>query len=248
MRPIPGKPSSTLASTLFALLLAPACGESGGSGDATTEPTTAGSTITEETSEATTEPTTAATVTSEATTTATAGETTSATNETTGETTGGSTIEEDCAAYCDKTQACMARRPDPGCASACAAELGFDEGECLDATQAYLQCLAGSTCEDLMGLIDPDLPWPCDDLNDVFESLCFPGTCGAAFGGDVEGTVCSAEILCPDEPTKTMECDQDECVCSIDGVPTGVTCPAMGVCATHEALPDKASECCGFSV
>jgi hypothetical protein len=228
--------NSTLAWTLFALLLTPACG---GTGDATTGPTTDGPAMTEGTSEATTEPTT----------TAATGETTSATSEpeTTGETTGGSTIEEDCAAYCDKTQACMVEPADPGCASSCAAELGFDAGECLDATQAYLQCLAGSTCEELMGLVDPDLPWPCEALNEAFETLCFPETCGAAFGGNVDGTECSAEILCPDEPTKTMECDQNECVCSIDGVPTGETCPAMGVCAAPEVLPDKASECCGFS-
>lgn len=257
----------------MALVLALGCGDdkspsTGGGTDESTGGTSGGTTqTTEPTSTSgttddsgtmggtqTTAPTSTSTTTSTTTeeTTRTAAPETSGpetTGETGGSTTGGGDgmIDDDCAAACDKFTECQLG-PDPAmCVPSCVDDLGGAQGECVPATEAYLQCIGSMTCDQLVAFFEDMDPGPCADELQAFGTACQNGgDCSVGQGSNPQGTECSFSVQCPGDPLLEMTCDKNECVCMIDGMQAGDPCPAENICKMEAALADKADACCGF--
>lgn len=231
-------------------------GTSGGTTTQTTDPTsTSGTTDNSGTmgGTQTTDPTstsTTTTTTEGATTSTTEPLTTGSSGETSvGSSTGGGNgmIDDDCMAACDKFTECQLG-PDPAmCVPSCLEDLGGAAGECVPATEAYLQCIGSMTCEEVVDFFMNMNPGPCAEELQAFGTACQGGgDCSVGQGSNPQGTECSFSVQCPDEPLLEMQCDKNECVCMIDGMQAGDPCPAENICKMEAALADKANECCGF--
>jgi hypothetical protein len=133
------------------------------------------------------------------------------------------------------------------CVPSCVDDLGGAEGECLPATEAYLQCIGTLTCEQAIDFLMNGNPGPCAEQVAEFDQLCEAGSeCSIGQGGNPQETECSIDIQCMGEPSLEMQCNQQECVCLIDGMQEGGPCPAEMICKNSDALLDKAEQCCGF--
>jgi hypothetical protein len=205
-------------------------------GTQTTDPTSTSTTTT------TTEGMTSGTATTEPLTTGTSTETSIGSS-----TGGGGGLEEQCGVACDKFIECQVG-PDPNtCAQDCLMNFGDDEGACLAANGAMLECLGTMTCEQVIDFFQNDNPGPCAEQFGAVEMECQGQACEGSQGGNPQGTECSISVQCPGDPLLEMNCDKDQCVCVIDGMPAGDPCPADNICKMQGALGDKANECCGFA-
>lgn len=165
-------------------------------------------------------------------------------------TTGGSTggggvdIPADCQAVCDAAMGCMLPVP-PDCAMGCVADLGGSMGECATAVDAYLMCLAGMSCMELVDFFANDNPGPCTDEAGQTGLVCnmMPGDCTEGVGGNPNS--CNYTKTCPNMPALEMQCNKNTCTCLVDGMEMG-TCMSDAICMTQDQLPMKAADCCGF--
>lgn len=173
----------------------------------------------------------------------TGGETTGGT--TGGGTTGGGTTEAICTLGCDKFVQCGLSPDTESCVSSCLVDIEAVSSECLAANEAFVGCVVTMTCAELLELLFEVDPGKCAEPYDALSLYC-DAPCASEQLTD--GQECSAKLECADAPALEMRCDPDECVCLIDGVPSGVSCPSDLVCAEDLAVQDaKAIACCGFS-
>ncbi len=149
-------------------------------------------------------------------------------------------VEEACADSCATFADCGI--PLPTCEQLCVDAHSQFEGECLEAELAWTVCMADLSCEDLnqVLLIVPGTPGtPCEEEG---QALCSVGCEG--FSSPSEPG-CSVEMQCGDLPLHTVECDDEECVCAIEGQQVG-SCPVDdAVCDMDEAAIDA---CCGWQL
>jgi hypothetical protein len=150
---------------------------------------------------------------------------------------------EGCVAYCDTGVACLEGQiTQEECMESCLEAYDFPDGgpECTETSIAYLDCMAGLTCEEIDGGAEA-----CLDLLSAIVEVCDPVQCNGSAEEGVEE--CSFQFDCTDGTVKTMSCDADGCVCQVDGVETD-TC-VNDICSEDVdlfALAEKAETCCGF--
>lgn len=219
---------------LLALLL-PAC--PGDKNDATSDSASTGDSGTDGTVGMSSTPTTSATADSTTATdsgNATADPDPSATADPPG---------DPCTTLCNRLAACMVDS-EPGCFEGCSEDLDDSEGECRDATIAWLSCLEGLDCAELKATFEDDAPSGCDAQLDNVEVECSDGVCSFNGGGGQDE--CEASVECRGEPLRAMKCDSVTCTCFEGDEPTGMDCPADGICMNLDALQDKSFACCGF--
>lgn len=181
-------------------------------------------------------------------TTAVGGAATTGTTEpqTSGATGGEGDLEGRCMAACELQDMCMLELSDIGmCVHWCLEDLGGDAA-CVEAGKAFLQCLVGMTCEQLLALYEDDDPGPCARTIAEVDEVCEPSGCTTTYLLDEQGTDCVKEIECGGEASLAMKCDQGGCVCLTDGMQGGESCPSEGACESFATMDVKASECCGF--
>mgnify|MGYP001208946076 CR=1 FL=1 len=158
---------------------------------------------------------------------------------------GGDAVMAECQAICDSATACMLD-PEPTCVLDCVNEFAGAMGECELAIEAYLGCISGMACVELIDLFVNDNPGPCADQATATEVACgLGGDCTTGVGSNPQGTECSVSTDCPDQPTIEMQCNEAECVCLVDGMQVA-TCPSDMVCKTVDQIEAKAADCCGF--
>lgn len=153
-------------------------------------------------------------------------------------------LDAACMAACDKIFDCVDQPPFPNvdvCKENCA--MGVEGAECLAASVEFNTCLGTLTCPSIIDALMNEQLGPCTD---AFEAL--QTACAACEGfGSVGMGGCSVGQTCPNMPPVEYQCEGNTCTCLIDGMPTGMTCPANGVCNQGgDAVAMAANECCGF--
>ncbi|MBK7826974.1 hypothetical protein [Nannocystis sp.] len=188
----------------------------------------------------TSDATTADATTADATTT---GVTTIPPDTTTDTTTGGGGgIPEACAEACTTLGKCDPNAPPPGeCTASCIEDTTPAPDapqECVDATLAFINCIAGGTCDDLN---NPDF---CAKELAAQDMLCGGGGACEPTGGAGMG-MCSLGETCPDYKHEIV-CGKQGCRCFEDDVNVKM-CPAMDICAQgQDVLQAFSLECCGW--
>ncbi len=146
----------------------------------------------------------------------------------------------ECPAFCAKSLECGLEQDD--CVEDCSKEYAAKTPVCIDATSAYLNCMAGLSCLDFDPYADPG---PCPIEGAQRDEVCGTGNdfCGVGYGGT--GDDCGLEIDCRGEPRREMVCDTEICTCFVGDEQTG-SCAAEAVCEDLDALKEKGAACCGF--
>lgn len=153
-------------------------------------------------------------------------------------------VEGACMAACDKIFECVKPPPFPDvgvCTMNCAEGVMGDE--CVAASVQFNTCLSQLSCPELIDAVMNEDLGMCMELLGNLEIACqgCAGTGSQGMGG------CSIGQECPNQPPVEYVCEGDKCTCMVDGMPTGMTCPANGVCEQGQAaLSAAANECCGF--
>lgn len=158
---------------------------------------------------------------------------------------GGVDIPADCEAVCGAADMC-GFPAGPDCVMGCVGDLGGSMGECAQAVDAFLMCLAGMSCMDLADFFQNQNPGPCTNEAGQAGLVCdmgMPGECVESVGGNPNA--CSYSKECPNMPPVEMMCNKNSCTCLVDGMEVG-TCMSDAICQTQDQLPMKAADCCGF--
>jgi hypothetical protein len=131
----------------------------------------------------------------------------------------------------------------PGCVAGCIAGNASFEGECLDAQLAMARCVNDLSCEEIIMLYEKtvfgELDGPCAS---EFAQLCPFGCEALAIPSE---TGCTVEIQCGDLPRHDVQCDDQQCLCIVDG-------EQVGSCPLDQAICDldvtAANTCCGWEL
>lgn len=166
-----------------------------------------------------------------------------------GATTGGSgDIPGSCAAACAKLVECGQFPGMDECVTMCIEESTplMPDAVCEAAMVAFNECLAGATCDELMG----DMTFPCAAEEDAIQMVCGGGeACEGSAGSDPNTMTCSISETCPSYD-HMIECSVKECTCYEDGNMTA-TCPVkidVDPCSDLAIVSDLALECCGWQI
>ncbi len=149
-----------------------------------------------------------------------------------------------CQDLCDKLTGCSLPAP-PECVADCSGELDGLEDICEIATQEFYKCVNTMTCDEFVAFFQDEDPGPCAAEVSAQGDACSDEACSAGVGTNQEGTECSYQVTCMDEPVKQMSCAGDTCSCLVGDKEVG-TCAAEGVCMALEQVEDKAKTCCQF--
>jgi len=153
-------------------------------------------------------------------------------------------LDAACMAACDKIFECVDQPPFPSvdvCKQNCA--MGVEGADCIAASVEFNTCLGTLTCPQIIDALMNEQLGPCTDALDALQTACAAceGFGSVGMGG------CSVGQQCPDMPPVEYQCEGNTCTCLVDGMPTGMTCPANGVCNQGgDAVTMAANECCGF--
>lgn len=158
-------------------------------------------------------------------------------------------LEASCAALCDKFFECPGFPPlfpdKPSCVASCVESVEGGDQACIDATVTFQECVGAFSCPELLDAFDNDNLGECQAAADAADAACVSNVC-EGFGG-VGPNGCSIGQSCPNMPMQEYSCEGDTCTCLLDGLPTGVTCPAQGFCDLDTAGQNQAAfDCCGF--
>jgi hypothetical protein len=172
-------------------------------------------------------------------------------SETTGDSaTSDGTIANACAALCGKLIECMLDPDeDEYCMYDCVETVSMSLAGCPPLFEAWLACLVGLTCEQLADYYDENTSDVCAQEDQALEAKeCWDFGCSDMGTGFVDGKdECTMARECAGGPEYKIECDGQLCVCLLDGVPTGISCPAEMVCQhSPDTLREKGEQCCEF--
>lgn len=145
-----------------------------------------------------------------------------------------------CAALCGAYDTCAPELGGMECLTTCVEGIAPPlEMACAAAWLQLYTCLAALDCEALLA------EGSCPGEHATIESSC-PGV-GEPCTIEIDSTSakrCSYQELCPDLPTRGLDCVNTTCTCVVDGV-EGATCAADGICTNTGELGSKMLACCG---
>lgn len=152
-----------------------------------------------------------------------------------------------CGLMCAHAGECRLDDDPAACTLLCEEKLAAASPACAAASETLLTCIASMTCEQLALALDGQLDHPCGSEQIDRDDACAgaPDSCDTGGGGDVNGTSCSVETLCPGDPLRSMTCDTESCQCFEEDQLIG-SCAADGACMDLSGLGAKALSCCGF--
>ena len=150
----------------------------------------------------------------------------------------------ECQAVCGKLVECGLAPSNEGCAEDCSEEVASESAECGEALVATLACQGALTCEQILDAMEQEMN-PCTELEEQVEAICSEGGEICSEGGGGGPGDCEYSRQCRGESELAMKCDDETCVCTIDGVEVH-SCAADAVCDDPgvETLEAKFKACC----
>lgn len=160
--------------------------------------------------------------------------------------TSGTTGEEpatgSCADFCARGDECQVVDNVALCTSICEADLAASGTACNVAAGIGFGCVVALSCPEFIAALETG-QGSCAAEQSSQSNLC--AACSWGAGGDQNGTHCSLDIECPDDPVRELQCDTETCACIEDGQQVG-ECAAEAACLDLKDIVAKGVACCGF--